>query len=159
MNKKHVWLLGAGALVLGAMGVAQAETKREGAVASTLEQRVAALEAENAALRQIVQLDGNTVTLSSKGKLRLQSGLDLEVRGANLKLSATENVEMSGNNLRLKAAQNAELGAATALKLNASTIKLNDGTRAVLTGNPPVRDSGASKGGTPSASVPVVLAP
>jgi hypothetical protein len=86
----------------------------------TLEERIAALEADNAALRQIIKQTGTTVTIVSKGQLVLVSDGALTANaGAAVTLNA-------GTNLVAKAAATAELKAAGTVKLTGSTVKVNE---------------------------------
>jgi hypothetical protein len=83
----------------------------------SLEQRVLALEAENAALKQILQRSGDDLVISAKGRLKITTGTDLEVK--------------AGSAMKLMAAGNGVVRSAGPLNMDGSVVTLNGGTKPV----------------------------
>lgn len=87
--------------------------------APTLEQRVAALEAENAALREVIEVSGTTVKIKATGQLVLESQGTLNAKsGTGLTINA-------GTTLAASSAGSAEVKAAGVLKLIGATVETN----------------------------------
>ncbi len=105
--KRHEMLLAAGAL-LGAISAfalhparAQTPTQTKGSVEvriATLEQKISALEAQNAELRNVIQIStaAGSVTIKPSGKLKLVSAsLELELTGS-AEIKTSSNLTLKG---------------------------------------------------------------